>query len=182
VNAGEQCNRAEELFSLYKQCLSRGQIETVIEGYVRSMSALKISINGKLFFIPKSHMHMVDLLEDLIDALNRNNLHETSITVNSMFVVDDECQREKMASEFYANVRKDIEQYQEKIEYLIKSGSDSQAIMDRWVNKVTALEAKKRIYEEILKRELFVLDDEFSQLKFLSQELQLRTRKMKRCA
>ena len=64
----------------------------------------------------------------------------------------------------------------------IKSGSESQAIMDRWVNKVAALEAKKRNYEDILKRELVDLDDDFGQLKFLSQELQLRARKLKRCA
>ena len=182
VDIQSHCDKAEELFELYKQCLSRGQIETVIEGYIRSMNSLKISINGKLFFVPKSDMHKVELLEDLIDALNRHNLHNTSITINSMYVVDDMKQRSKMADEFYANVRKEIEQYYDKIDMLIKSGSESRAIMDRWVNKISALEAKKRTYEEVLKRELYDLDDDFAQLKFLSQELQLRTRKLKRCA
>lgn len=59
-------------------------------------------------------------------------------------------------------------------EYLIKSGSQSPAVMDRWVLKVQALEQKKRHYEGVLQRELDGLDDEFSVLKFLSQELQVR--------
>lgn len=46
--------------------------------------------------------------------------------------------------------------------------------MDRWVLKVQVLEEKKRHYEEVLQRELDGLDDEFSVLKLLSQELQIR--------
>ena len=58
--------------------------------------------------------------------------------------------------------------------YLIKSSSQSPAVMDRWVLKVQALEEKKRHYEGVLQRELDGLDDEFSVLKLLSQELQVR--------
>lgn len=59
-------------------------------------------------------------------------------------------------------------------EYLIKSSSQSPAVMERWVLKVQALEEKKRHYEGVLQRELDGLDDEFSVLKLLSQELQVR--------
>jgi hypothetical protein len=183
VDVQKYCGQAADLFELYKRCYSRGQIETIVENYIYSMNALKISIKGKLFFVPKSHMAMVSLLEDFIDALNNRNQHDAAITINSMYVVDDAKQREKMAGEFYANIRKEMEQYQEKIDYLIKSGSESRAIMDRWINKVTALEYKKKTYEDILKRELVDLDDDFAELKFLSQELQLRAKKkLKNCA
>lgn len=81
---------------------------------------------------------------------------------------------DKMTEEFYLAVKKEIATYQEKCDYLIKSGSQSPAVMDRWVLKVQALEQKKRHYEGVLQRELDGLDDEFSVLKFLSQELQVR--------
>ena len=68
----------------------------------------------------------------------------------------------------------EIVTYQEKRDYLIKRGSQSPAIMERWVLKVQALEQKKWHYESVLQRELDGLDDEFSVLKFLSQELQVR--------
>lgn len=42
------------------------------------------------------------------------------------------------------------------------------------MTKVQALEQKKQHYEAVLQRELDGLDDEFSVLKFLSQELQVR--------
>ena len=51
--------------------------------------------------------------------------------------------------------------------------------MERWVLKIETLEQKKRHYEEILRRELDGLDDEFASLKFLSQELSLRARKLR---
>ena len=79
-----------------------------------------------------------------------------------------------MTEEFYLAVKKEIAAYQEKCDYLIKSGSQSPAIMERWVTKVQALEQKKQHYEAVLQRELDGLDDEFSVLKFLSQELQVR--------
>ena len=63
--------------------------------------------------------------------------------------------------------------------YLIKSSSQSPAVMERWVLKVQALEEKKRHYEGVLQRELDGLDDEFSVLKLLSQELQVRARSIR---
>lgn len=80
----------------------------------------------------------------------------------------------KMTEEFYLAVKKEIAAYQEKCDYLIKSSSQSPAVMERWVLKVQALEEKKRHYEGVLQRELDGLDDEFSVLKLLSQELQVR--------
>ena len=44
---------------------------------------------------------------------------------------------------------------------------------------VQALEEKKRHYEGVLQRELDGLDDEFSVLKLLSQELQVRARSIR---
>ena len=69
--------------------------------------------------------------------------------------------------------------YQEKCDYLIKSSSQSPAVMERWVLKVQALEEKKRHYEGVLQRELDGLDDEFSFLKLLSQELQVRAKSIR---
>ena len=58
--------------------------------------------------------------------------------------------------------------------YLIQSGSRSPSVMERWVNKIATLEQKKQHYEEILRRELDGLDDEFETLRLLSQELSVR--------
>jgi hypothetical protein len=183
------CDQAKSLFELYKRCLGRNQIENIIAHYIASMDAIKVS-RGHLYFVPKSHMHGVDALEDFVAEVcehNRYNGQDTEnigITINAMFVVDDAKQREKMAAEFYANVKKDIESYQERVENLIATDSKSCSVMDRWVNKIAALADKKRNYESILKRELDALDDEFSALKFLSQELQLRARRLQlqKCA
>ena len=68
----------------------------------------------------------------------------------------------------YCGIRKDVKD--PKYDYLIKSGSQSPAIMGRWVLKVQALEQKKRHYESVLQREMDGLDDEFSVLKILPQE------------
>ena len=98
------------------------------------------------------------------------------LTANSFYIIDDAKQRDKMTEEFYLAVRKEIAEYQERADYLIKSGSRSPAILERWVLKIAALEEKKRHYEGILRRELDGLDDEFGDLKLLSQELTIRAR------
>ena len=69
---------------------------------------------------------------------------------NSIYVIDDATQREKMTEEFYSAVKKEIAEYQDRADYLIKSGSNSPSIMERWVMKIAALEEKKRHYEDIL--------------------------------
>ncbi len=50
----------------------------------------------------------------------------------------------KMTEEFYAAVKKEIAAYQERCDYLIQSGSQSPAVMDRRVLKVRNLETCTR--------------------------------------
>ena len=102
------------------------------------------------------------------------NQNDNSLSVNSFYIIDDAKQRDKMTEEFYSAIKKEIALYQEKADYLIQSGSRSPAVMERWVNKIATLEQKKQHYEEILRRELDGLDDEFETLRLLSQELSVR--------
>ena len=174
VDVPECCRRAEELFELYQCCANRRQIETICGNFLRSLEATKLSVTGHMYFGPRTYMEQVDIFEDFITLLSGLNKKATPLVVNSFYIIDDAKQREKMTEEFYLAVKKEIAAYQEKCDYLIKSGSQSAAVMDRWVLKVRALEEKKRHYEGVLQRELDGLDDEFSVLKFLSQELQIR--------
>jgi len=168
------CRRAEELFELYQLCANRKQIETICTNFLRELDATKLSVTGHMYFVPRTYMEKVDIFEDFITLLGGLNKNQTPLTVNSFYIIDDEKQRGKMTEEFYAAVKKEIATYQERCDYLIKSGSQSPAVMDRWVLKVKGLEEKKKHYEKVLQRELDGLDDEFSTLKFLAQELQVR--------
>ena len=174
VDAAVYCRRAEELFELYQVCANRKQVETICLNFLRSLEATKMSVNGHLYFVPRHNMEKVDIFEDFIDALSKLNRNDTPLMANSIYVIDDAKQRDKMTEEFYAAVKKEIAEYQERADYLIKSGSQSPAIMERWVLKINALEGKKRHYENVLRRELNGLDEEFETLKFLSQELSIR--------
>ena len=173
------CRRAEELFELYQKCANRKQIETICVNYLRNSEATKLSITGHMYFVPRTHMDKVDVFEDFITLLGGFNQKDTPLMVNSFYIIDDEKQRSKMTEEFYAAVKKEIAEYQERADYFIKSGSQSPAVMERWVLKIQALEEKKKHYEGVLRRELDGLDDEFAMLKFLSQELQVRAQSIR---
>lgn len=173
------CRRAEELFELYKICANRKQVETICVSYLRSLEATKLSITGHMYFIPRTFMDQVDAFEDFITLLSGLNKKGAPLMVNSFYIIDDEKQRGKMTEEFYAAVKKEITAYQEKVDYLIKSGSRSPAVMDRWVLKIQGLEKKKKHYEQVLRRELDGLDDEFTTLKFMAQELQVRAQNIR---
>ena len=118
--------------------------------------------------------------EDFIELLEQNNQFKrpgrVPMDANSMFVVDDAKQREKMASAFYNTVRKEIAEYEERATHLIQSGSQSPAILDRLVLRIQGLEQKRSYYEGILSRELTDLNDQFTSLRYLSEELQIRAR------
>ena len=124
-------------------------------------------------------MEKVDVFESFIEAVSGMSRNQTILTANSFYLIDDEKQRGKMTEEFYLAVKKEIAEYQERADYLIKRGSNSPAIMERWVLKIQQLEQKKRHYEDILRRELDGLDDEFDTLKFLSQELSIRANSLR---
>lgn len=124
-------------------------------------------------------MDGVDVFEDFITLLGKLNKNGAPLMANSFYIIDDEKQRGKMTEEFYAAVKKEIAVYQERADYLIKSGSQSPAVMDRWVLKIQSLEEKKKHYEQVLRRELDGLDDEFNVLKFLAQELQARSQNIR---
>ena len=184
VDALAYCRRAEELFELYQNCANRRHIETICTNYLRTLEATKVTGNGHNYFVPRNNMSRVDTLEVFIDSLNALNKGDNYLTANSFYIIDDAKQREKMTEEFYSAVKKEIAEYQDKVDYLIKSGSSSAAVLERWVVKIAALEEKKKHYEDILRRELDGLDDEFDTLKFLSQELSIRARglRLKRAA
>lgn len=184
INVSDYYRQTQELFDLYRTCYGRKQIEHISESFLRMMDSLKIGVHGRLYFVPKKSIQMVDVFEDFIDNLNQSKKQGQDLTVNSIYVINSAKQRDKMAAEFYSNVKKDIEAYQERVSHLINTGSESAVIMDRWVNKISMLEMKKQEYEALLQRELYELDDEFNTLRFLSQELQLRAKKinLKKCA
>ena len=170
------CKKAEALFEEYRHCANRKQIETICVNYLRSLEATKVTGTGHNYFVPRNNMEKVDVFETFIEDLNVLNRTDVFLTANSFYIIDDAKQREKMTEEFYATVKKEIVEYQERADYLIKSGSTSPTVMERWVMKISGLEEKKRHYENILRRELDGLDDEFDTLKFLSQELSIRAR------
>ena len=179
VDAMTCCRRAEELFELYQRCANRKQLETICIGFMRSIEATKINGNGHLYFVPRLYMEKVDIFEDFIALVDKENKNDTSLTCNSFYIIDDEKQRSKMTEEFYSAVKKEIAEYQERAAYFIDTGSQSPAVMERWAIKIEALEEKKRHYEEVLWRELDGLDEEFDTLRFLGQELSARARNIR---
>lgn len=172
------CLEAQNLFELYQHCVGRRQIETLLENYVASMQAVKIG-RGHFFFIPRDFIPRLQVFEDFIELLEKHNQLQRPgrdpLEVNSIYVVDDAKQRQKMAAAFYRSVRKEIAEYEERVTHLIQTGSQSPKIMERWIMRIQGLEGKKRNYEDILKRELTDLDDEFTSLRYLSDELRVRS-------
>ena len=171
----EYFHKAEQLFEVYRHCLGRSQIDTIVQHQLDAMDALPISVHGKLFFVPRHTMHLVDPFEDLIEALNGINQHSTELIVNSFYVVDDAKQRQKMTAEFYNLVRKEVQTYQERAENLINNGCQSAAVMNRLILRIDNLRDKKRKYEDLFQQELDALDDEFQTLGLFVQEMQIRT-------
>ncbi|MDO4608905.1 MAG: hypothetical protein Q4B40_06925 [Clostridia bacterium] len=141
------------------------------------MQANKINIHGNLFFIPKQYLTLLNLLEDYISAIGEHNLNDGVVMSNSMFVVDDERQRQKMTEEFYTNYKKDIEFYKERVQHFIDSGCESKAVIMRWLDKINALQQKKKTYEEVLKRRLDDLNSDYAMLQMQAGELFVRRNK-----
>jgi hypothetical protein len=180
VDAYDYCREAVELFELYQSCVGRRQIETLLEDYIDSLSAVKVLAHGKMYFIPREHMDKLEAFEDFVQLLEESNQRYSErrapLDSNSIFVVDDAKQREKMANAFYRSVRREIADYTDKARHLIETGSESAAVLNRWVLKIRGLEAKKREYEAVLQRELHDTDDEFTSLGYLADELTIRAR------
>ncbi len=179
LKAAVYCDKAQERFELYKICVGRNQLENLIDGYVERMECLKMNTHGKLYFILKKNIHMVDVFEDFIETLNANNKNSGKLNVNSLFVADNTKQRGKIADEFCHYARQKIQNYTERIERYIASNGANLALLERWANKADSLQDKKREYEELLHRELNELDDDYQTLCLLSDELKLRASKLR---
>lgn len=176
VDVREYCRRAIELYERLCTCYTTNHVESVIQDQLDRMQANKISIHGNLYFIPNPHLSQMNLLEDYIDAISKYNLNDGLVMSNSMFVVDDERQRQKMTDEFYANYKRDIEFYQNRVQHFIDNGCDSNAVIDRWLKKIEVLQQKKQVYEDVLKRQLDDLNSEYSLLQMQAEELRVRNR------
>ena len=176
-------NEAQRLFELYQDCIGNRSIETMADKYISRLHATSISARGHHYFVPKAYMHEIALLEDFMDLVAKENLFTYAnnrdskyISINSMYVADDEKQRNKMAHEFYQDMGNEIEEYQRRILKLIQSGNSSQKILDRWEIKIQSLESKKREYETILKQNLSGIDEEFTMLRDMCDQFKTTVR------
>ena len=174
VDVHAYCQQAQELYDRYCTYYTTDQVDAVIDDILQRVQANKISIHGNLFFIPKQFIPLLNLLEDYIAAISEHNLNPGPVMSNSMFVVDDERQRQKMTDEFYANYKKDIAFYQERVQHFIDSGCESKAVIQRWLDKIGGLQQKKATYEAILQRRLDDLNKDYEILRMQSQELAVR--------
>ena len=174
VDISELCDEMIQRFGVYRRCFGRSQIDTMLLHYLESLDALPISVYGKLYFIPRHSMHKADLFEDFLDELQKANRHEKPLMVNSFFVADDTKQREKMSAEFYALVRREAQEYQERAEHLLSTDCQSPSILERWVLRIEELEQKKQRFEALFQKELNETEEEFGALQLFSQELQIR--------
>ena len=152
-------------------------METLLENYVDSMQAVKIA-RGRMYFIPRDYMAKIALFEDFIGLLEQHNQYtrpgRAPLDSNSMFVVDDAKQRDKMAGAFYRSTRRELTEYEERATRLIQNNSQSAAILERMALAIQGLEQKKSYYEDILKQELHELDGQFTSLRYLAGELRIR--------
>ena len=78
-----------------------------------------------------------------------------------------------MAHEFYADMGREIEEYQRNISRLIRNGNSSQRILDRWTLKIEGLQRKKGEYEALLKQSLSGMDENFTLLEGMRNQLML---------
>lgn len=179
LNIAGYCDKARRQFELYKTCIGRNQFENLIDSYLEKMEVLKMNVHGKVYFIPKKNIQMVDTFEDFIESINVNNIRNGEINVYSLFVADNTKHRGKIANEFYYNARQEIKNYMTRFETLIASNSSNPALLERWANKADLLQNKKREYELLLRSELGELDDDYQTLCFLSDELRLRANKLR---
>lgn len=175
--------QAESFFKLYQDCIGNRSIETMAAKYVSDMHAIGISARGYHFFVPKAYMHKIPMLEDFMELIAKENLFTYAnkrdskyISMNSMYVADDEKQRSKMAYEFYLDIGREIDEYQRRITRLIQNGNSSQRILDRWELKIQSLENKKREYETILKKDLSGIDEDFAMLRDMCDQFKLHVR------
>ena len=174
VNAQPYFDQVLERFHLYRRCVNRRQMDTVLGKMLDDMEAVKVQSRGGMYFVPRHHMDKVAIFEDFLETMNEHALSENQVDVNSMYVVDDARQREKMAHEFYLAIKKEIETYQERASHLINSDCESPSIMARWVSKIRELGEKRRRYEELFQRQITEVDNEFQTLQGFARELQVR--------
>jgi hypothetical protein len=169
------CDKMLRLYQLYRTCYNSTHVETVLESMLESMQANKISIRGRILFVPKQNIAWVSLFEDYVSALAAINQTDGEVTCNSMFVVDDEKQRKEMKKEFYANYKRSIAEYQARIQTFINNGGDSKVVIGRWIQRIDELKAKKAVYEDVLRQQLNEMDDDFGVLNLQAQELKIRS-------
>ena len=179
LNVAHYCDEAQRLFELYKICIGRNQLENLIDSYMVKMDGLKMNIHGKVYFVPKKNIQMVDVFEDFIESVNANNKRSSKLNVNSLYVADNSKQRGKIANEFYHYARQEIKNYMSRFERLIEGNTSNPALLERWANKADLLQDKKQEYEVLLQNELDELDDDYKTLCFLSDELKLKANRLR---
>ncbi len=102
VDVAVYSQQALTLYERYCTCYTLDHVDSVIQDQLDRLQANKISIHGNLYFIPNPYLQKLNMLEDYIDAISQYNLGGGLVMSNSMFVVDDDRQRQKMTKSVFS--------------------------------------------------------------------------------
>jgi|GEM_PF-272848 len=178
----ELADKVEALFELYKESYNRNSVETIINNLLENMDTSKVTQHGKLYFVPRYKLNEVMKLEELGELLNEKNylanmgVNYAPVTINAIYVINDDKQRKNFEQSFYTTVQNELELYQNRLTHFINNGSKSEKIIGRWLEKIKELNDKKGKYELLFNKSLSKLNDEFENVEFLATELQMRLR------
>ena len=155
------CDKVKELYNLYLDSIGNRQLETVADRFVSSLNAIKISARGYHFFVPKQYMGHIDELEDFMEELSNMNLYEPvnksvrkEISINSMYVADDEKQRKKIkaiinqktaAQDALDKAVRQAERYDGERKKVLKKLSSLEKEMDRLDRVLQAFQHAERL-------------------------------------
>ena len=183
VDVDSYFEKTRELYALYGRCVNRSQIETAAQHILEDMEAIKIQAHVCMYFVPRKHIEKVELFKDFIEAIRTIARKEHAsgdgrVNVNALWVLNDEEQRRKMSEEFYDHIRRTAAMYQERITHLIDTGSESPAVMNRWIAKIDMLKRQRSEFEALFQQRQSEVEDEMQMLAGYSQELAARSRSL----
>jgi hypothetical protein len=171
----EECQKIVELYEYAKDCYNENRIVGLVEKYVEDyLDASPISIHGKVFFVPVFRDEELSKIEIFMNAINEANELDGNISIMTVPIMDEKRFVKEYTKEFYNMANTEIEIYQERLDYFIKSGQSNERVLNAWKQKIERFIEKKQKYSIIFKQELDELNGDMEILYRQMRELDMR--------
>lgn len=151
------------LYTEWTEFHTRDTVSNIVRNVIQKLNHVAIMPNGKATFIPRNQRYTIEALQELVENLKPYHVTNNESRMELIPVIDTIEQRNSIGQRAEEEIAKEADQLMADFAGMLDSDSfDSVKIVQRFAERVTALQIRSEEYIGLTSRKMDVLQNQLA--------------------